>query len=307
MPKILNLNADNEEMLSNVSKALSSIDRIKILKLLYYNSYNISEISELLSIPASTTALHIKFLEGADLIHTEQQAGTRGSMKLCSRKNDFVNIRLSGLPTDVDQIQTISMPVGAYTDCKIKPTCGIADTNGYIGYEDRPTDFFLPERFNAQLLWSAGGYVEYKFPYPLDPDIHLNQLLLSFEACSEVANYRENWKSDITIWINGQECGTWHCPGDFGSRRGRLNPSWWENGVTQYGLLTTITITKDCTLINNEESSKINLSNLSLKDNSYITVRIGNKENAKYPGGFNLFGQKFGDYEQDINLSFVYQ
>ncbi len=306
MSKILELNADNEEMLCNVSKALSSPDRIKIIKLLYYNSYNIGEIAEQLQIPASTAALHVRILESANLIHTEQQPGCRGSMKLCSRKNDLVSIRLNGMSAGVDQISTISMPVGAFTDCHILPTCGLVATDGYIGYEDRPSDFFLPSRFKAQLLWSAGGYVEYKFPYTLGPNTSLNQLLLTFEACSEVANYRENWKSDITIWINGHECGTWRCPGDFGARRGRLNPGWWENGATQYGLLTTVTITDKMTLINNEESSAIGLSKLDLPDHSYITVRIGNKEDAAYPGGFNLFGQKFGDYEQDINMSFIY-
>jgi predicted transcriptional regulator len=307
MAKTLELNADNDEMLCNVSKALSSLDRIKIIKLLYYNSYNIGEIAEQLQIPASTAALHVRILEGAGLIHTENQPGNRGSMKLCSRKNDYINIRLNGLSTGVDQIATISMPVGAYTDCRITPTCGLADANGYIGYEDRPADFFLPSRFNAQLLWTAGGYVEYKFPYAIDSSKNLKQLLLTFEVCSEVANYRENWKSDITLWINGQECGTYRSPGDFGARRGRLNPSWWESGVTQYGLLTTFTITDKATFVNNEECGRIGLSSLALKDNSFITVRIGNKEDAEFPGGFNLFGQKFGDYEQDINMSFIYE
>ena len=306
MSKILDLNVDDEDMLCKVSKALSSPDRIKILKLLYYKSYNIGEIAELLHIPASTAALHVRTLESADLIHTEQQPGFRGSMKLCSRKNDLINIRLTGLSSDVDQITTISMPVGAYTDCNIIPTCGLADVNGHIGYEDRPEDFFLPSRFNAQILWTSGGYVEYKFPYAIASKLKLKQLLLSFEACSEAPNYRENWKSDITVWINGFECGTWRCPGDFGARRGRLNPAWWENGSTQYGLLMTMTITERKVYINNEECNHLGLSELSLLDSSFITVRIGNKSDAEYPGGFNLFGHKFGDYEQDINLSFVY-
>ncbi|MFA9464386.1 MAG: ArsR/SmtB family transcription factor [Velocimicrobium sp.] len=306
MSKILELNADNEEMLCLVSKALSSPDRIKILKSLYYNSYNIGEIAELLKIPASTAALHIKTLEQANLIHTEQQPGYRGSMKLCSRKNDFISIRLNGTPTNVDQVSTISMPVGAYTDCNIVPTCGLADTDGHIGFEDRPADFFLPSRFNAQLLWTSGGYVEYKFPYAISSDVKLKQMLLSFEACSEAPNYREDWKSNITIWINEQECGTWYCPGDFGARRGKLNPSWWENGQTQYGLLMSMNITENKTFINNSENSLVGLSDLSLANNSFITVRIGNKPNTKYLGGFNLFGRKFGDYEQDINLSLVY-
>jgi len=306
MAKILELNADNEEILCNVSKALSVPDRIKILKLLYYNSYNIKEIADLLQIPASTAALHIKILENANLILTEQQPGCHGSMKLCSRKNDFISIRLNGISQNIDQISTISMPVGAYTNCSIVPTCGMVSSEEHIGYEDQPSTFFLPARFQAQLLWSSGGFVEYKFPYSFTPNVHPKQLLLSFEACSEAPNYREDWKSDITIWINDKECGTWHCPGDFGSRRGRLNPAWWENGQTQFGSLVTLTITDSNTLINNEESSKVGLASLELNQEDYISVRIGNKKDALYPGGFNLFGSKFGDYDQDINLSFVY-
>ena len=34
--------------------------------------------------------------------------------------------------------------------------------------------------------------------------------------------------------------------------------------------------------------------------------RIENKADAEYVGGFNLFGKHFGDYEQDISVSFVY-
>ena len=94
---------------------------------------------------------------------------------------------------------------------------------------------------------------------------------------------RQDWKSDITVWINGHDCGTWQCPGDFGARRGRLNPPWWESGATQYGLLTTVTVTGTSTLINNEVSSSVRLSDLSLQDNCWITVRIGNKEDAEYP------------------------
>ena len=40
--------------------------------------------------------------------------------------------------------------------------------------------------------------------------------------------------------------------------------------------------------------------------NTPITIRIGNKPDAEYPGGFNIFGKKFGDFEQDIVLSITY-
>lgn len=306
MAKILELFADNEEQLARVGYALSSPTRIQILKLLYYNSYIVKEIAAKLNIPASTAALDIRVLESADLIQTKQQPGSRGSMKLCSRKNDYVNIRLTGNDPGVNQVSSVSMPIGAFTDCLITPTCGIADENGPIGYEDRPSDFFKPDRVNTQILWSSSGYVEYKFPFPLIHNIEPERLMLSFEACSEAPNYKEDWKSDITVWINGVECGTWRSPGDFGSRRGRLNPQWWGNGVTQYGKLITFEITDAESLLNSKKASNVTLADLHLDHNTPITVRIGNRPDAEFIGGFNLFGEKFGDYAQNILLSYVY-
>ncbi|TAH65221.1 MAG: ArsR family transcriptional regulator [Anaerolineaceae bacterium] len=306
MAKILELTADSKEQLCKVGNALSSPVRIEILKLLYYNSYNVGEIADKLQIPASSAALHIRTLEDADLIQTKTQPGTRGSMKLCSRKNDFINIRLSGIDPNVNQVLSISMPIGAFTDCEITPTCGIASEHAPIGYEDRPSDFFLPERIHAQILWTSSGFVEYKFPFPINEVNIPKSLMLSFETCSEAPNYKENWKSDITIWVNGVDCGTWQSPGDFGSRRGRLNPSWWDSGVTQHGMLITLEVNEAGSYINSAISSTVNIQELDLSGSNSITIRIGNKPDAQYIGGFNLFGEKFGDFAQNILLSFVY-
>jgi len=306
MAKILEINTENENLLCDVGKALSSPTRISILKLLYYNSLYVGEIAQKLDIPPSSAALHIRMLEDAELINTEWRPGIRGSKKLCSRKNDMLTIQLAGMPHDIEQIKTISMPVGAYTGCSVFPTCGIAGETGIIGYEDRPSDFFLPDRFKAQLVWSSRGYVEYKFPHLLDHGVALKRMNLSFEACSEAPNYRENWKSDITVWINGIECATWQSPGDFGSRRGRLNPAWWENGSTQYGWLITIEITDEGTMLNSQSATLTCIKDLHLTRSPVITLRIGNKETAAYQGGFNIFGEKFGDYAQNILLSFIY-
>lgn len=305
MAKIMELNADNEEQLKEVGKALSSYERIQILKLLYYNSYNIGEIAEKLSIPASSAALHIRVLESSGLINTELQPGNRGSMKLCSRKKDLINIRLTGEPQEIERVKSISMPVGMYTDCEVFPTCGIASERGIIGFEDRPQDFFHPDRVKAQLVWSSGGYVEYKLPYVLDNKEVPSRLLLSFEACSEVANYHEDWKSDITIWINNIECATWHCPSDFGARRGILTPLWWDSGATQYGRLVSVEVTGSGTNLNLQPESDISLDMLGLEDCSFVSIRIGNKEDAEYKGGFNIFGRTFGDFEQDISLTIM--
>ncbi|HPF88420.1 MAG TPA: ArsR family transcriptional regulator [Candidatus Limiplasma sp.] len=306
MAKILELNAEDEEKLCSVGTALSSPARIQILKLLYYNSYNVKEIAEKLHIPASTAALHIRTLEAADIINTKIQPGSRGSMKLCSRKHDFINIHLSGNDPNINKIKSISMPIGCYTDCLTSPTCGLASSTKMIGYGDSPNDFYLPGRINAQILWTSSGYVEYKFPNFLSASIALKRLILSFEVCSEAPNYKENWCSDITVWMNGLDCGTWRSAGDYGARRGRLNPEWWGNGVTQYGKLMTLEVTPEGTLINSNPSSAVSLRDLHLSNETPIAIRIGNKPGAEHVGGFNIFGKQFGDFEQDIILSMIY-
>lgn len=307
MGNILELDLEDEERLCNLGAALSSPVRIQILKLLYYNSFNVAEIAQHLQIPTSSAALYIRSLENAGLINTKIQPGSRGSMKICSRKNDSINIRLTADNPNVSKVLSTSMPVGNFTDCRVVPSCGLASATGYIGIADRPESFFLPERSSAQILWSARGYVEYKFPYQLPSTVPLERLMLTAELCSEVLNYKDDWKSDITFWIDGKECATWHSPGDFGSRLGRLNPEWWGSGSTQYGKLVTLEITEEGCLLNSEPASGITLHDFSFSNDKPVTIRIGNKPDAKYAGGFNIFGEKFGDYEQNIILSLIYR
>lgn len=307
MGNILELNLEDEERLCNLGAALSSPARIQILKLLYYNSFNVAEIAQHLHIPTSSAALYIRSLENAGLINTKIQPGSRGSMKICSRKNDSITIKLTADNPNVSKVLSISMPVGNYTDCSVSPSCGLASVSAMIGIADRPESFFLPEHTSAQIIWSASGYVEYKFPYQLSSSFSLERLMLSVELCSEALNYKDDWQSDITFWIDGRECATWHSPGDYGSRLGRLNPEWWGSGSTQYGKLVTLEITDQGCLLNSEPASDISLKNFSFSNAKPITIRIGNSPDARYVGGFNIFGEKFGDYEQNINLSFVYR
>lgn len=306
MANILELNLENEEQLCALGAALSSPARIQILKLLYYNSFNVAEIAERLQIPASSAALYIRSLENAGLINTRLQPGSRGAMKICSRKNDQIIIRLTADDPNVSKVNSVSMPVGCFTDCSVTPSCGLASASSQIGYGDRPESFYLPERTQAQLLWSSSGYVEYKFPYQLEPGTKPKCLMLSMELCSEALNYKEDWLSDITIWIDGKDCGTWRSPGDFGSRLGRLNPEWWGSGATQYGKLVTLEMDARGCLINSNPASAVSLGDFDFAPDKPITVRIGNKPDAEYVGGFNIFGEKFGDYEQNLVMSFVY-
>lgn len=126
------------------------------------------------------------------------------------------------------------------------------------------------------------------------------------EICSEAPGYKEDWKSDITMWINGVECATWRCQGDFGSRRGRFTPKVWPNGATQYGQLVKWEIKEDGCYIDGKPVSGVKIADISFWENAFISMAIGNKADAKYEGGFNLFGKTFGDYAQDIVMEIEY-
>lgn len=310
MAKHIRLDLVNEEELCNLGKAISTPVRLKILSLVNFKKMSIAEIARELNIPASSAALNVKVLQEADLIRIEEQPGTRGSIKLCTRNIDKIDIRLVKPVSDIHNVMNVEMPIGAYTKCQVMQTCGLAKATGIIGMDDMEQAFYLPERFEAQILWTARGFVEYVFPnklknlpYKCEPQ----SLILSAELCSEVPGFREDWKSDITLWVNDVECGTWTSPGDFGARRGRNNPISWAAGRTQYGMLTTWEIKTDGCYINREKVSKVKIEDLQLMKQAGITVRIGNKEDARYRGGFNLFGKQFGDYDQDILLSLVYK
>lgn len=309
MAKHVRLRLNDVEELNRLGKALSSPVRIKILQLLNSDKLSIADIARELGIPASSAALDVKILQNAHLVKIEEQPGSRGNAKLCDRDADTVSIRLTETAADVDNTVSIEMPVGAYTQCEVEPGCGIANEFTILGMDDMEQAFYMPERMTAQIIWTAKGYVEYTFPNRLRA-MHYKcipqSLRVSAEICSEAAGYREDWKSDITLWVNGIDCGTWTSPGDYGKRRGKITPATWSAGRTQYGLLTTWEVKTDGCYINNSRVSNVTIEDLRVMEQKTVVVRIGNKEDAVYLGGFNIFGKKFGDYEQDIVLSISY-
>ena len=72
--------------------------------------------------------------------------------------------------------------------------------------------------------------------------------------------------------------------------------------MTQYGMLMNYEITSDGTFVNKNKVSNVGLEEINIKQNDFITIRIGVKNDSKYAGGINLFGSTFGDYAQDINV-----
>lgn len=308
MERSLKINLNDEERMCEVARALSSEVRVQIMKQLNRASMNINEIAKTLQIPVSTAAIHIKVLTDAGLIFSTYQPGIRGSQKVCSRKVDFIRMDfVESLALDKTEFSTIAMPVGGYSECLgIKPPCGIADENSYLDVDDDPQVFYNPKHYKAQLIWLTEGVLRYQFSNASLRGRTAKRIQFSLELCSEVANYRNDWPSDITVWINGIEIGTYVSPGDLGGRRGLYTPAWWSDTYTQFGILKTFSVERAGTYIDNVKASSVCISDLKLEDGEYIDFRIGVKADAVNRGGMNLFGEKFGDFQQNIVMRLDY-
>jgi len=294
------LNLNEPERLQRVARALASELRLKILALLDGKNLNVLELSQQLQIPVSTVSNSVEVLEEAGLITTRRQKGVRGVMKVCSREAEQVTIELHRTGRREVESYFQSMPVGQYTDCRVKPVCGLLGAERLIGEMDSEASFYDSHRHEAQLLWFRQGYVEYRFSNQPLKDRTLRCMEISFEACSEVQGFCPECPSDVTVCINGVELGCWRCPGDFGGRPGRFSPAWWPVDKTQYGILTRWRVDERGCWLNDAPLSEVKLADLGLEDMPYITLRIGIRPDAEQQGGLNLFGEGFGDYQQAI-------
>ena len=302
---VLQIDAVDEEA-TKILKALGSKPRMQILELLQDRVLNISEISEALDFPLSTTNLHIGKLEKAGLLMSELKPGERGVQKVCSRVYDLIVIQLPHGSPPEEQVVEQSMPIGKFVSCEITPTCGLASESGLIGLYDDPASFYEPHRTEAHLLWFHYGYLEYRFPNRLPPGSVLDSIQLSMEICSEAPLHHTDWPSDITLWINEVEIGTWTSPGDFGGQRGVLTPDWWETFNSQYGLLKVWQVNDGRSYIDGMHLSDVTIADLQLNQQPFIAVKVGVKPDAKHVGGLNIFGRKFGNYPQDIIMRMRY-
>jgi predicted transcriptional regulator len=111
-----------------------------------------------------------------------------------------------------------------------------------------------------------------------------------------------DWPSDISFWINDVLIGAWTSPSDFGDKRGIYTPAWWKLEGSQYGKLTHWRVTEAGAFFGEERLSDVTLAALDLEAHHSIRLRVGIREDADHPGGINVFGRGFGNYDQDIMM-----
>ncbi len=290
---------DNIEVL----KGLASPVRVRILKLLHvHGPLNGNDIADRLDLPQSTVSTNIQILETAGLIRTETQKARKGNQKICHSTFDEVLVMFK---EDISPLRSnfieVAMPLGLYTSCEVSAPCGLCSTEGIIGLLDVPETYLEPDRMKAGLIWFTRGYLEYQFPNNAKLAQNTIEVLeFALELSSEVPGTSADWPSDITLSVNSTEIGTWTSPGDFGDKRGVYTPDWWKLKGSQYGKLKSWRVTNEGTYVDGVKISPVSLVDLDLSNHHSIRLRIAVKPDAKHPGGINIFGRGFGNYDQDI-------
>ncbi|ASS64782.1 MULTISPECIES: helix-turn-helix domain-containing protein [unclassified Paenibacillus] len=288
----------------DVAKALSSDVRLRILEALGEKPMSVSQLAEVLGAAQPTISINVQTLEQAELIACRQGSARE---KICSVNYRSILLEMPARAGDaLHRTEQIRMPIGMFSACSVQPPCGMASRDGSgIGSPDDPRVFYMPDRIHASVVWFSGsGSLEYRFANLMPPGTELEAISLTAELCSEAPGFREEWPSDISLYMNDLLVGTWTSPGDFGGRKGRFTPEKWR-GNTEYGLLTEWKVTRTGSLINGASCGDLSIDALGLSYSEPVRIRFEIAENAANARGLNLFGSDFGDHAQDIVLSFT--
>lgn len=287
----------------DVIKGLASEVRVRILRLLESRGpLNVNQITQELGLPQSTISSNLQILENVNLIITKTERARKGSQKICQSAFSEILIAFNDLKKDRDDSALeVEMPIGLYTASDVSAPCGLCAPDGVIGLLDVPDTFLEPDRMKAGLLWFTRGYVEYQFPNNMkllgkEP----TSVEFAMELSSEVPGTSAHWPSDISVAVNGVDVATWTSPGDFGDKRGVFTPDWWKLEGSQYGKLKHWRINGSGSYVDGLKVSNITINDLGINEHKSIRLRIGVSEDADHPGGINIFGRGFGNYDQSI-------
>ncbi len=285
--------------------ALASDVRLRIIQLLSKEDLNIKELAERVGVSSPIMLKHVKVLEDARFITSHLVKRNGSTSRVCTLVFAEYRFMIETRRRNLPSVYSISIPVGQYCAIDGKPTCGLATEKDVIGVFDDPRSFWDPERTNAQLLWFTQGYVEYRVQNCYSPDQLMTEIELSVEIASEAPDFADDWPSDISFYFNGIKLFTWTSPGDYGVKRGILTPEWWPSN--QYGLLKVIHVTREGVTMDGIKMSDVTLDQVLTCTEPYWSIRFEVAEDAKNVGGISLFGQKFGNYAQDILMRVFFE
>lgn len=305
------LNDEDRARMAQLCYALGNPVRLDILRYIQHDPrvFSVTDLVKGLDIPTTTLLFHLEKMADVGLINIIYKSTPHGTQRFVTRNLHGANLmfyRSADIHAEYDATETYSMGVGQFHEFT-GDTFSFCTASGAFHSPNSNQFCYIPERFDAQLVYTSKGRITYRFGNLPAIQRRINKIVLSLEICSEAPYYDNNYKSDITFWINGKEIATYTCPGDFGERRGRLNPDWWNSNNTQYGQLVTVSVSDGGVSVNGiNTNSSVTVNDLKLNGKNYTEIVFGNKDTALNPGGFNIFGRSFGDHPQDISLTYYF-
>lgn len=291
----------------DIFKALGSELRITIIKLLIKNNgMNMNELATSLNITNGALTSHIKKLEDCGIVTIVSESAGHGNQKKCMVHLDKILVEFDLGESSSKDVYETEIKVGHYSDYKVFPTCGLSSSTSLIGEVDDSRYFAHPDRMNCDILWFTRGYVEYMIPNFLPVAQKIDQITISAELSSEAPGINDVWPSDIHFYLNDTCLGFWTSPGDFGNAKGIFTPDWWYPNWNQYGLLKLIVINHKGSFIDGLQISNVTLDDLKIDYRSSMKFKIGVPDDANHIGGLTIFGQNFGNYNQNIQVRISY-
>lgn len=299
----LNLNSHDQQSLS-IFQALSHVDRLKIIELLHKEAVPLQELKEELHISASSLSKHLKVLEDAQLITLRYGDHEQRKQRFASLKTNFISIHFpQNLFPELTKVSE-TVKLGHFTDFSATPSCGLATDKEIIGAVDNPKSFLNQHRVDAGLIWLSQGFLEYKIPKPLKNDSEIEMLDISMELSSEFPISNNTWPTTLNIILNDCPVARVTISGNFSDVRGILTPDWWDDGFSQYGILTHIRINRFDTSVDGVKVSDHNLLDTKIESSDFINLRIETEQVDGRYGGLTIFGKQWGNHAQDINFDF---
>ncbi|WP_321383267.1 helix-turn-helix domain-containing protein [uncultured Enterococcus sp.] len=289
-----------------VFECLASNTRLEILKFIGSEKRSIGEIAAHMQISNAITTRHVQQMEDAGLLGSERGVGENRNKKMVYLKVDDIHISFPEKIYQEFQLHSTSLKLGHFVDFSVTPTCGLATVDDVVGKSDDPKYFMDSKRVDAGLLWFSSGFVEYKVPNLLQENELPELLEISFEIASEFPLSNNIWPSDISIYVNDVKVAVYTVPGNFSDTRGRYTPKWWNDSFSQYGLLKHLRINKLDTGIDGQAYSDVTIYDLKLHEQPFIKLRFAAEDDAKNRGGLTLFGEGFGNHNQDILINTYY-
>lgn len=274
---------------------LGSPVRLEILERIQSDkSVNLDTLAKSLRLTNGALTKHIKKLEEVGLIKVTATKGKRGWQKQCSINQDAVLIDVSnevvGFGGDAAEL-----PIGLYSDFSVSGHSGLTSVSGYIGLRDERESFLSPARAQAAALWFEKGSLTYLLP-EFRRKKQIQEISFTAEMSPDFIGGGRVDGSRVSFTLNDTNLGSCEIFAPSASRRGFLNPEWYDSKLPQFGSLRTLRVTNNGAFLDGEKLSGQSLSLIGKPER--ITL--------KTESGIMLFGAGFGDYNTHIRVAVTY-